>query len=330
MINKEYEAKILTDQKWDEDIIPTLSVFNWVYNHKDYIRESIESILMQKTNFKVEIIIHDDASNDGTAEIILEYQNKYPHLFNNIMHTENQWSQGKSVMTPLFEKPIGKYIALTHGDDYWTDPLKLQKQVDFLEANEKYSLVYHPCMELKGNELEKEKLNSSQIDRDLEIDELLLSNKIHTPSVLFRRFKLPLPLWFKDCPVGDYPLWVLLGLKGKIRYIAEYMAVYRIHNTSSWSSQSIKYTGTKWLKVLDLISSELNEMQYNILSKQYKTLYNRLILEYKFDFNAILDLNSSLNNQSKLIKFNCKNIFDIISRWPVSFWELFLRKLKKT
>ena len=109
---------VITEHKWPSDTQPVVSIFNWVYNHKDYIRESIDSILMQKTTFRVEIIIHDDASNDGTAEIIKEYEVIYPKLFNNILQKENQWSQGKSVMTPLFERPKGKYVALAHGDDY--------------------------------------------------------------------------------------------------------------------------------------------------------------------------------------------------------------------
>jgi glycosyltransferase involved in cell wall biosynthesis len=299
------------------------------YSHEKFIREAIEGVLMQRNNFDIELIIADDNSPDNTESVVKSFSN-HPN-YHWIKYTKHKENKG---MMPNFiwamEQAKGKYIALCEGDDYWSDHYKLKKQVDFLEANQEYSLVYHPCMELKDGELYKEKLNSSKIDKDLDIEDLLLANKIHTPSVLFRSLILPLPLWFKDCPVGDYPLWVLLGLNGKIRCIADYMAVYRIHNTSSWSSQSIKYTRTKWLKVLDLISSELNEMQFNILSKQYKILYNRLILEYKFDFSGILDLNKSLNNQSKLIKFNCKNIFDIISRWPVSFWELFLRKLKKT
>jgi glycosyltransferase involved in cell wall biosynthesis len=298
------------------------------YSHEKFIREAIEGVLLQKINFDIELVIVDDNSPDNTESVVKSFSN-HPN-YHWIKYTKHKENKG---MMPNFiwamEQAKGKYIALCEGDDYWSDHYKLKKQVDFLEANQEYSLVYHPCMELKDGELYKEKLNSSQIDKDLDIEDLLLANKIHTPSVLFRSLILPLPLWFKDCPVGDYPLWVQLGLNGKIRCIADYMAVYRIHITSSWSSQNIQYTGTKWLKVLDLISTELNDMQMKILFKQYKTLYNRIILEYKCDFNAILDLNSSLNNQSKLMKFNCKNNLDVILRWPVSFWELFLRKLKK-
>ena len=173
MIYNMTEPILITEHKWTDDTTPVLSVFSWVYNHRDFIRESIESILMQKTNFKVEIIIHDDASNDGTAEIIREYEAKYPQLFNNILQKENQWSQGKSVMTPLFEKPKGRFIALTHGDDYWTDPLKLKKQVEFLENNKTLLSINlsNNQMDERCGQMFRERLehNKSLIDFDLMI-----------------------------------------------------------------------------------------------------------------------------------------------------------------
>ena len=90
MVNNPLTIAPITEQNWPIESKPVLTVFSWVYNHKDYIYESIESILRQKTNFKVEIIMHDDASNDGTKEIIIDYEKKYPRLFNNILHKKNQ------------------------------------------------------------------------------------------------------------------------------------------------------------------------------------------------------------------------------------------------
>ena len=117
---------------------PLVSISCITYNHAPFIRECFEGFLMQKTDFEFEILVHDDASNDGTAEIIKEYEQKYPHLFRVIYQTENQYSKGIRGMMARFNFPRarGKYIALCEGDDYWTDPYKLQKQVDFLEGNE--------------------------------------------------------------------------------------------------------------------------------------------------------------------------------------------------
>jgi len=122
---------------------PLVSVSCITYNHEPYIRQCLDGFLMQQCDFEYEILIHDDASTDGTSEIIREYQEKYPEIIKPIIQTENQWSQGvRGIMAKFnFSRARGKYIALCEGDDYWTDPLKLQKQVDFLENNPEYSLV---------------------------------------------------------------------------------------------------------------------------------------------------------------------------------------------
>jgi glycosyltransferase involved in cell wall biosynthesis len=133
----------ITSQQWREGTIPLVSISCLTYNHENYIRDAIEGFLMQKTTFPVEILIHDDASTDKTAEIVREYEKKYPQLIKAIYQTENQYSKGIGVSTTFqFPRARGKYIALCEGDDYWTDPLKLQKQVDFLEENNEFGLVY--------------------------------------------------------------------------------------------------------------------------------------------------------------------------------------------
>lgn len=121
-----------------------VSVCSITYNHEPYIRQCLEGFIMQQCDFKFEVLIHDDASTDGTQEIIKEFQEKYPDIIKPIFQTENQWSKGIRGITAKFNFPRakGKYIALCEGDDYWTDPLKLQKQVDFLEENSKIKFCY--------------------------------------------------------------------------------------------------------------------------------------------------------------------------------------------
>ncbi|MFW6224817.1 MAG: glycosyltransferase family 2 protein, partial [Bacteroidota bacterium] len=123
---------------------PLVSICCITYNHEKYIREAIEGFLRQKTSFPIEVLLHDDASNDGTSSIIRAYESKYPDLIFPIYQKENQYSKGVKI-SPTYNWPRarGKYIALCEGDDYWTDPLKLQKQVDFLEKNEEYSMCAH-------------------------------------------------------------------------------------------------------------------------------------------------------------------------------------------
>ena len=112
------------------------------YNHEPYIRACLEGFVMQKTNFRFEAIVHDDASTDGTAAIIKEYAEKYPDVIKPILERENQYSKG-TLGKIMDEASKGKYIAFCEGDDYWTDPLKLQKQVDFLESHPDCSLCFH-------------------------------------------------------------------------------------------------------------------------------------------------------------------------------------------
>lgn len=122
---------------------PLVSIICTTYNHEKYIKQALDGFVNQKTNFLFEIIVHDDASTDTTPCILKEYENKYPNLFQNIYREENWYSKGKNIWAFLFNKVAkGKYIALCEGDDYWIDPLKLQKQVDLLNSNDSASLIF--------------------------------------------------------------------------------------------------------------------------------------------------------------------------------------------
>lgn len=135
----------ISEQIWSEDTIPLVAIGNLTYNHSNYITDAIDSFLMQKTTFPVKIVIFDDCSTDGTSEIIYSYQKKFPHLFTLIRPSENTWEkpeERKQALSLYYEaRNVAKYIALCEGDDYWTDPLKLQKQVDFLEENPSYTIT---------------------------------------------------------------------------------------------------------------------------------------------------------------------------------------------
>ena len=130
-----------SQKKYKEDESLLVSISCITYNHANYIRDTIEGFLIQKINFPIEILIHDDASTDGTEEIIREYEEKYPEIIKPIYGTENQYVKGKrGSRTFNIPRAHGRYIALCEGDDYWTDPLKLQKQIDFLENNHDFSM----------------------------------------------------------------------------------------------------------------------------------------------------------------------------------------------
>lgn len=131
----------MNDNNTDQIVV---SVCCLAYNHEPYIQQCLDGFVMQQTNFKYEVLINDDASTDATADIIREYELKYPNIIKPIYQKNNLYSQGVAISaTYLYPRAQGKYIAKCEGDDYWTDPHKLQKQVDFLEANPEYSLCCH-------------------------------------------------------------------------------------------------------------------------------------------------------------------------------------------
>ncbi len=129
----------------DNNTTPLVSIVSLTFNHAPYIRECLDGFVMQKTDFPFEIIIHDDASTDDTADIIREYAEKYPHLFRPILQKENQYSRHRNfniILKECIEKAKGKYIAFCEGDDFWNDLLKLQKQADYLELHPDVGMVY--------------------------------------------------------------------------------------------------------------------------------------------------------------------------------------------
>ncbi len=123
-----------------ENGLPVVSIQCMAFNHEAYIADALESFLMQKTDFPFEIVVHDDASTDRTADIIREYEKKFPGIIKALYETENQWSKGslKKIIAPYLK---GKYLAVCEGDDYWTDIYKLQKQVNYLESHRELSCV---------------------------------------------------------------------------------------------------------------------------------------------------------------------------------------------
>ena len=219
---------------------PKVSIVCLAYNAASYIREALESFLQQKTNFTIEILIHDDASTDGTAEIIRDYANKNPGLIRAVFQTENQLSKGV-VASSTFLWPLirGKYVAVCEADDYWTDLHKLQKQVDWLDAHPESSICFHPVVVHFEDGSHKDSIYPSPKDcpDGFTFKGLLRHNYIQTNSVMFR---WKLKGREEDVPTGIAPRdWftnLLHAEKGPIGYISETMGVYRRHPGGVWWS----------------------------------------------------------------------------------------------
>lgn len=219
-----------------------LSIVCITYNHEKYIRDCLNGFVIQKTDFYFEILINDDASTDKTADIIREYEATYPHLFRCVYQRKNQWRSGKNVLTDiLFPMIRGKYVALCEGDDYWTDPLKLQKQVDFLDNNPEFSMSFHPVIVHWENNFAKDSIFPNAKERFyktmLTLADLLDHNFIQTNSVVYRwRFhREPLSLIPKNILPSDWFLHLLHAQVGKICFLQDIMAVYRRNQAGIWT-----------------------------------------------------------------------------------------------
>ena len=230
---------------------PLVSVIMITYGHEKYIEEAIRGVFLQKTNFPLELIISNDKSPDSTDEIIKNIIKSAPENIsvNYIQHPENIGMHHN--FTSALRTAQGKYIAVCEGDDYWTDENKLQKQIDFLEKNEDFTLTFHNVFirngETLSTDLDYEKRLSS---KDVyTIDDLSKGNFIHTLSAVFRNIKIEFPEWYFSSFLGDYPIWMWLSKKGKIKYFPEKMGVYR-ENVGVWSGKSQEEREFKTMLVL--------------------------------------------------------------------------------
>lgn len=202
-----------------------VSVCMVTYAHAEFISQALDGILIQKTNFPFEIVIGEDCGPDNTREICKEYQKKYPDIIKLNFQKKNIGAQNNFIDT--LDKCKGKYIALCEGDDYWNAPDKLQKQVDFLEANPDFTLCANTSNILQFGELIENKAPEKDI---LTFKDVLAQNwGIMTASILFKREAFQIPSWYKDIVNGDYALQLIVSTHGKIKILPEAMSVYRRH-----------------------------------------------------------------------------------------------------
>lgn len=255
-----------------------------VYNHEPYLRDCLEGFVMQRTNFPFKAVVHDDCSTDGSAAIIREYAEKYPDIIEPIYETENQYSKKDGSLGRIMDAATlgrSKYIAVCEGDDYWTDPLKLQKQVDYMDAHPECSMVCTNAMVEWGGTLKESKgcpWATPTKTGVLSLEDLVLLNGayVFTCTILYRQnLKCDMPELARRCKVGDYPLQIFAALRGYVYYYNEVTAIYRYCRPGSWTEQHEKENieGNKVdisfiQSVVDMLSA-MNEYS----NGQYKKLF---------------------------------------------------------
>ena len=264
-----------------------VSICTLTFNHGQYIAQALEGFLEQKTNFAFEIIINDDASTDNTVQIIRDYQqNKKGGERIRLYTNDNNIGMMRNSLNAL-KRCSGDYVALCEGDDYWNNPNKLQAQSDFLEANTDYSICFHPALELKETgECTLSNPEFGGTNKTFTIEDLALGNFIHTPTVMFRNGLLKeYPSWYLNCSVGDYPLYMLLARHGKIMFSPEAMSIYRVHNSSVWSSLGDVQKREKWIGVLQALIPHFEGSAKEGLKKQEFTNLIHIADHYNYHGN---------------------------------------------
>jgi glycosyltransferase involved in cell wall biosynthesis len=219
------------NQTFEENTRPKVSICMITYNHGQFIRQSINSILQQVTDFEYRIIIGEDSSTDDTRKICEEYAAIHPEKIQLITSENNVGMMAN--FTRTLKACKGRYIAFLEGDDYWTDSHKLQIQTDFLDANAEYSLCFHNAtVKMDRSDGKREWVMPKNLEKEsFDTRDLLSPWFIPSASCVFVNYTdLDLPEWYYHCEYGDLPLMLLLTLKGKFRYIDRNMAVYRLHD----------------------------------------------------------------------------------------------------
>lgn len=258
---------------------PLVSICCITYNHEKYIRDAIEGFLMQETPFPFEIIIHDDASTDMTATIIREYEKKFPELIKPIYQIENQYSKRRNApLSASFKKAKGKYIALCEGDDYWTDPLKLQKQIMGMKKHPECYISFHPAIIKwdEGNKVGQTMSLHSKKDKIFPIEEVILGGGDFMPtcSIIINKLVIPKIISFfdiaKDTPTGDYYIQILCAENGGALYLSDIMSVYRRGVPGSWHERVEKSSKIiSWLKTSIIATNEIDSFTNHKYSKQF-------------------------------------------------------------
>lgn len=263
---------------------PFVSVLCQAFNHSKFIEQCLNGILMQETNFSFEVLIHDDASTDNTADIIRKFEVRFPGIVKPIYQTVNQFSQNKKVFSRIqLPRANGKYVAICEGDDYWTDPGKLQKQVDFLEANEDFAISHHNLNVIYDESTKESHFSNPPDQKEVTtIEDLANGNYIFTASCVFRnRLFDEFPDWFSKCSVGDYPFHMLNAQYGKIKYFPEVMAVYRVHKGGVWENKSEVYRYSKWVEMIDQMKGYFDHVINKKLIESQNQNAERLMLHFK-------------------------------------------------
>lgn len=288
---------------------PKLSVWCVVYNEKDYIKECIEGILSQIVNFEIEIIIFDDASTDGTTDIVREYCRRYPLIIHGFIAKKNIYKNPNRMKILTYIKSLymrGEYAAICEGDDYWCDRNKLQMQVDFLENNKQFVLTMHNAKRINYQTHKEDLMKSDEPSHEIKPEELIMqkSGIWPTASMVGKKEVWICEPFFFDCGVGDWPMQLFAAAKGRIYYFENVMSVYRYMRKDSWSERVIRNLDSELLHNVKMIYFLEQYNQYtdnkynNSIQWRKRIFYEYLIQGYQIPSKDFLEKCEEFNDNN--------------------------------
>lgn len=278
MRNLRSQEKIMSTWQGDPDR-PLVSISCITYNHEPYIEDTLEGFLIQETNFPFEILIHDDASTDGTPKIIRKYELKYPKIIKPIYRKINQYSKGRNVLVFNDKRAQGEYIAICEGDDYWTEPKKLQIQIDAMKNFSECNICFHPAI-AKYQDYENADFiicNHSSVTKIYHLEDGILHNGAYMPtcSILIKKKTVDtLPIWYEKSLIADLPLQILGSFRNGALYLPFVGSVYRVAVSGSWSENINKNSILAYNNLLKILCL-------------YEKINKSTLFEFSADINHI-------------------------------------------
>lgn len=301
-----------------KDNKPIVTVWCLTYNQVEFIRDALDGFVMQQTTFPYDVIVHDDASTDGTTDIIKEYAEKYPTIIKPVIEKENQWQHGGlryiiDIMNSQFRQ--SKYIAFCEGDDFWTDSQKLQKQVDFLESNPEYSMCFHSAKKKYETDTTAWIDCENIQDREYEPTDIFINWTIPTASVVCKKEAMDFYATLKNKElIQNYDIFIILScaMIGKLRGMHEQMSVYRIQGA-----------GLTYNKKALLRCTMNNPGHFMTLKENFPIVdskpVNKTISKVFFERALIQDL----------LRFKISDLLMSCKYCPLEFMQMVIRKIAK-
>jgi glycosyltransferase involved in cell wall biosynthesis len=287
------KPKPIADQSWPVGTVPKVSILCATYNHEQYLREALDSFLMQETTFLVEIVVRDDCSTDSTTRIVREYESKYPQIFRPIYEVENQYVQGIRPTIVMIEYARGELVALCEGDDYWTRRDKLQQQVELLEATpDSFMCVAKTRVDYEDSD-EASIIYEGVPKKTLEFEDFFRGCYLHTSSYLMRSSKELAEKWAKHIRLSDTAWRYIYSDLGPVVFYPEVVSVYRVTGEGVWTSLNLE---TRLAEEV-----ELHESFVRHFYSKYRKCFSERLLRQSISGIALCRQNKMWGRMSKYL-----------------------------